>query len=87
MACGVPCIATRVGGVPELVEDGVNGLLFAVGDVESMAASAVSLLRDAPRLQGMALAARKTAQDHFCTSRIIPRYERFYEQVLARQAR
>lgn len=84
MACGVPCIATRVGGVPELVEDGVNGLLFPVGDVEAMSAAAVAVLRDEARLQGMAEAARRTAQDHFCTSRIIPRYERFYEAVLGR---
>lgn len=82
MACGVPCIATRVGGVPELVEDGVNGLLYAVGDVEGMAAGAAELLKDAPRLERMAVAARKTAQDKFCTTRIIPRYERFYEHVL-----
>lgn len=84
MACGVPCVATRVGGVPELVEDGVNGLLFPVGDVAAMAAAAVTLLRDEGRLQAMARAARQTAQDKFCTSRIIPRYERFYESVLAR---
>ncbi|GAA3747749.1 N-acetyl-alpha-D-glucosaminyl L-malate synthase BshA [Terriglobus aquaticus] len=84
MACGVPCIATRVGGVPELVEDGVNGLLFPVGDVEAMSAAAVALLRDEERLRGMAVAARRTAQDHFCTSRVIPRYERFYESVLGR---
>lgn len=84
MACGVPCIATRVGGVPELVEDGVNGLLFPVGDVEAMSAAAVELLRDEKRLRGMGDAARRTAQDHFCTSRVIPRYERFYEGVLER---
>ncbi|MEZ2347954.1 N-acetyl-alpha-D-glucosaminyl L-malate synthase BshA [Terriglobus sp. RCC_193] len=83
MACRVPCIATRVGGVPELVEDGVNGLLFPVGDVKAMAAGAIEILSDEPRQQAMAAAARKTAQDKFCTSRIIPMYERYYEQVLA----
>ena len=83
MACGVPCIATRVGGVPELVTDGVNGLLYAVGDVAGMAAGAIALLQDEPRLRVMAEAARKTASDRFCASRIIPQYERFYERVLA----
>ena len=83
MACRVPCIATRVGGVPELVEDGVNGLLYEVGDVEGMARGAVEILSDAARLDQMATAARKTAQDKFCTTRIIPHYERYYEQVLA----
>ncbi len=82
MACGVPCIATRVGGVPELVEDGVNGLLYAVGDVEGMAEGAIGLLQNAPRLQNMATAARRNAQDRFCTTRIIPHYERYYRQVL-----
>ena len=37
MACKVPAIATRVGGVPELIDDGVTGLLYAVGDVDGMA--------------------------------------------------
>jgi N-acetyl-alpha-D-glucosaminyl L-malate synthase BshA len=84
MACSVPAIATRVGGVPELVNDGVNGLLFPMGDVEAMASAAITLLRDETRLHQMALAARATASDHFCASRIIPLYEQYYERVLAR---
>ena len=86
MACGVPCVATRVGGVPELVMEGVNGLLYAVGDVEAMAAGAIALLKDSARLQTMAAAARQTAQDQFCTTRIIPQYERMYEQVVEKSS-
>lgn len=85
MACRVPAIATNVGGVPELIEHGVNGLLYEVGDVEGMAAGAIELLSDEPMLQAMAQAARRTAQDHFCTSRIIPVYERYYERILSQQ--
>ena len=81
-ACRVPTVATRQGGVPELIEDGVNGRLLEVGDVDGMAAAAVSLLRDEAELDRMAAAARRTAQDHFCASRIIPQYEAFYEQVI-----
>ena len=84
MACGVPSIATNVGGVPELIHDGHDGLLFEVGDVESMAAAAIALLRDEPRLRAMALAGRRTAQDNFCASRVIPLYESYYDRVITR---
>ena len=84
MACGVPTIATDVGGVPELIDDGRNGLLFEVGDVDSMAAAAIALLRDETRLRQMSEAGRKTAQDHFCASRVIPLYEEYYDRVVSR---
>jgi N-acetyl-alpha-D-glucosaminyl L-malate synthase BshA len=87
MACRVPAVATRVGGVPELIDSGVNGLLFDVGDVDSMAAGAISILSDPAHLQTMASAARRTAQDRFCSSRIIPLYERYYERIVAAPAR
>jgi N-acetyl-alpha-D-glucosaminyl L-malate synthase BshA len=86
MACCVPAIATRVGGVPELIQDGDNGLLFKVGDIEAMTAGALSLLSDRDRLEQFSMAARRTAQTHFCASRIIPQYENFYEQVVATAA-
>ena len=89
MACRVPAIATRVGGVSELIRDEPgsateNGLLFDVGDVESMAGAAIGLFRDEDRLHRMADQARRTAQDQFCTSRVIPVYEQYYERVLER---
>ena len=87
MACSVPTIGTRVGGVPELIDDQHNGLLFKVGDVDAMAAAAIALLRDEPRLKAMSTAARKTAQDRFCASRIIPEYESYYDRVVTRTRR
>jgi len=72
MACSVPAIATRVGGVSELIDDGTNGLLFPIGDVDAMANAAVALLNDSPRLEAMAKAARRTVLDRFCASRINP---------------
>ena len=83
MACKVPAIATRVGGVPELIDDGVTGLLYPVGDVDGMAAGALSLLNDPARLQAMRDAARQAAQKRFCANLVVPRYVRFYEEVLA----
>ncbi|MGD0830689.1 MAG: N-acetyl-alpha-D-glucosaminyl L-malate synthase BshA [Terracidiphilus sp.] len=82
MACKVPSIATRVGGVPELIDDGVTGLLYPVGDVEAMAAGALGLLKDRDRFEAMRLAARKTAQQRFCSSLVVPRYVRYYESVI-----
>jgi N-acetyl-alpha-D-glucosaminyl L-malate synthase BshA len=92
MACRVPAIGTRVGGVPELIDDGsspdgsnggiANGLLFPVGDIEAMAAAGTALLQDQERLSTTAAAARRTAQDRFCASRIIPLYEGYYDRVL-----
>ena len=82
MACKVPSIATRVGGVPELIEDGVTGLLFPVGNVEEMAAGAISLLKDRARFEAMRDAARKDAQKRFCASLVLPKYVKYYEQIL-----
>jgi glycosyltransferase involved in cell wall biosynthesis len=82
MACFVPSIATRVGGIPELIEHDENGLLFEVGDVAGMSDAGVELLSEAGRLEEMAAEARRTAQAKFCASRIIPHYERFYHSMI-----
>ena len=82
MACKVPAIATRVGGVPELIDDGLNGLLYSVGDVEGMAEGAIGLLKDRDRLGEMRDAARRTAQKRFCSTLVLPQYVKYYESVL-----
>jgi N-acetyl-alpha-D-glucosaminyl L-malate synthase BshA len=81
MACGVPPIATRVGGVPELITPGVDGYLEPVGDIEAQAHRVIELLSDDRLHETVAQNARKTATRRFCTDLIIPQYEQYYEEV------
>lgn len=82
MACGVVPVATRVGGVPELITHGKDGFLEPPGDIDAQAARVVELLADRDLYTRMRWAARTTAEERFCTSIIIPQYEAYYRQVL-----
>ena len=84
MACEVVPIATRAGGVPEVIEHGKSGYLADVGDVETMARYALELFTDEKRLQEMAKQARAVALDRFCATKIVAQYEDFYRRVLER---
>ncbi len=82
MACKVPPIATRVGGVPELIDHEETGLLYAVGDVEGMAEGAIRLLENRERLEEMRETARRTAQKRYCATLVLPQYVKYYQSVL-----
>jgi N-acetyl-alpha-D-glucosaminyl L-malate synthase BshA len=82
MACEVPVIASRVGGVPEVVTDGETGFLSEVGDVEKMAADAARLLTDTALRSEMGKRARESALARYRTDIVIPQYIEFYERVL-----
>ena len=84
MACEVPVVASRVGGLPEVVEDGVSGFLHAPDDLDGMARSALRLFTDESLRRRMAAAALETARQRFCDSRVVPMYEAYYEEILAR---
>ena len=83
MACGVPVIGTAKGGLPEVVEDGTEGFLRPVGDVEGMADAAMSLLDDPLLWKRFSEAARHRALREFPTASIVKRYRQLYEAVLA----
>jgi len=84
MACEVVPIATSAGGLPEVVDHGKTGFLADVGDVDTMAGYAIDLLSDEEKLHEMGKCARQMAQARFCATRIIPKYEDFYREVLER---
>lgn len=85
MACEVPVVASRVGGVPEVVIDGESGFLSEVGDVEKMGRDAARLLADSDLRREMGKRARESAVSRYRTEIVIPQYIEFYNQVLARK--
>jgi len=82
MACEVPVIATRVGGVPEVVRDGIDGYLYEVGDVQAMADGCLSVLNNPKVRENLGKAARDRATRHFCASKIVLQYEDLYSQTI-----
>ena len=87
MACDVPVVASRVGGLPEVIEHGVSGFLHPPDDLEGMAESGLAILTDPALGKRIAVAARRVVHDRFCAEKIVPLYERFYEEVVGRQDR
>ncbi len=83
MACEVPTVASRVGGLPEVIDHGVTGFLAPVGDVDAMSRHALELLSDESRLREMGRRARDVAQTRFSSASIIAQYEEFYETVVS----
>jgi glycosyltransferase involved in cell wall biosynthesis len=82
MACEVPVVASRVGGLGEVVEDGVTGFLHPPDDVDAMAASGVRLLTDAALHREFAVVGRRRVAERFCTDLVVPMYEAFYERLV-----
>jgi N-acetyl-alpha-D-glucosaminyl L-malate synthase BshA len=87
LACEVPVVGAKIGGIPEVVEDGATGLLFPVGDVAAMAEGARSLLADPERHQAFARRARQRAVERFSEEVVVGQYRALYERVLAQGGR
>jgi N-acetyl-alpha-D-glucosaminyl L-malate synthase BshA len=83
MACGVPVVASNTGGVPEVVEDGVSGLLRTPGDVDSMAGAIKTLLSDDATRNRMGASARERAEGKFRREALLPVWEAYYERILS----
>ena len=82
MACGVPVVASNVGGLPEVVEDGVTGFLHPPDGVTQMAESAIRILSNPELHARMAADGVRLARERFSADRIVPLYEALYEQTL-----
>jgi N-acetyl-alpha-D-glucosaminyl L-malate synthase BshA len=84
MACEVPVVASRVGGLPEVIESGVSGFLHDLDDLAGMAESGTALLTDPDLHARIASAGRRTVEEKFCAEKIVPIYESYYEEVLGK---
>jgi N-acetyl-alpha-D-glucosaminyl L-malate synthase BshA len=87
MACGTPVVATSAGGIREVVEHGVTGLLSPLDDLDACAANLADLLFDLSRARSMGEAARVRAVERFDRQRIVGEYESVYRRVLAARER
>jgi N-acetyl-alpha-D-glucosaminyl L-malate synthase BshA len=84
MACEVPVVASRVGGLPEVIEHGVTGYLHPPEALDEMAASVLKLVTDPVHQREIGQAACRRVREHFCAERVVPMYEEFYRAVIKR---
>src|SRR5689334_2401989 len=87
MACEVPVVASKVGGLPEVIDQGVTGFLHAPDDFTGMAQSVAHFLLDERMRRQFAAAAKKAAHARYCDTAIVPLYEAYYRETLDNIAR
>lgn len=85
-ACEAPVIATRIGGIPEVVNDSETGFLSDIGDTEKMSDDVLKLLNDEETRAAFGARARELAVARYASDKIIPQYISFYEKILGAQA-
>ena len=83
MACEVPVVASRVGGLHEVIDDGTTGFLHEPSDVQGMADSGIWLLTDPDLHARIAQESRRSVKKRFCRDLVVPQYEAFYAKTLA----
>jgi N-acetyl-alpha-D-glucosaminyl L-malate synthase BshA len=81
MCFACPSVSTRVGGIPEVVEDGRSGLLAPPGDAAALASHLEALIDDQPRRRALGLSAQARARERFSPAAIVPRYEALYRRL------
>jgi len=82
MSCSVPVIASRVGGLPDVIRHGETGYVFDPDDIQAMADCGVALLNDPARARAIGDAAAADVKNRFSVEKVVPQYEAFYNEVL-----
>ncbi|PKR85886.1 N-acetyl-alpha-D-glucosaminyl L-malate synthase BshA [Heyndrickxia camelliae] len=84
MACGVPCIGTNIGGIPEVIQDGKNGYICEVGDIDAIAEKALHLLTDPILHEVFSANAVASVREDFMSKKIVNQYEEIYYQLISK---
>jgi len=87
MEAGLPIVATRVGGVPDLIDDGVHGLLVEPGDPDGLALAVEELLRDRERARALGVRARERRRREFDLDVMVANIEALYAELLSARSR
>lgn len=82
MACGVPCIGTNVGGIPEVINHGLSGYICELGDIEDMSEKAIDLLQNSMKHQQFREASVTLVREKFQATTIVKQYEDLYKSLL-----
>ncbi len=82
MACGVPCIGTNIGGIPEVIEDGITGYVCEVGDIADISTKAIGLLKDSNLHQQFSRQSLERVKTKFKSDEIVKQYERIYYRLV-----
>ncbi|WP_141433313.1 N-acetyl-alpha-D-glucosaminyl L-malate synthase BshA [Bacillus sp. 03113] len=82
MACGVPCIGTKVGGIPEVIVDGETGYICELGDIDGISKKGLHLLQNSSLHRQFSINSVKRVQEYFHGDRIVSQYEKVYEDIL-----
>jgi len=83
MACGLPVVATRIGGGTDIINDGVNGILVDPGDSKGLALGILNLLRDKAKTASLAARGLQTMRDSYTLDSVVPRYLALYKAIRA----
>jgi glycosyltransferase involved in cell wall biosynthesis len=87
LSCGLPVVATRVGGIPDIVVHEKTGLLIDKGDIEGLAAALICLLRDPDRIKHMGLAARAFARENLDARKTARHLVELYGMLIANHSK
>ncbi|MFQ3543001.1 N-acetyl-alpha-D-glucosaminyl L-malate synthase BshA [Halobacillus rhizosphaerae] len=87
MACGVPCIGTNIGGIPEVIDHGETGYITELGNIAQISELAIQLLNNPALLETFANQSKQVVREKFESATIVRQYEELYERVLANESR